>query len=80
MIPNSITGQKIDIVADDQRLRPEKSEVDRLYAANSKALELLGWQPRYGGVDGFGRGLADTVAWFREPAHLAAYKSDIYNL
>ena len=73
-------GADIEIVTDEQRLRPEKSEVDRLWASNEKAVKLLGWQPGYGGVDGFRRGIAETAAWFREPANLAAYKSDIYNL
>jgi NAD dependent epimerase/dehydratase len=71
---------EIEIITDEQRLRPEKSEVDRLWASNEKARQLLGWQPSYGGVEGFRRGIAETAAWFREPANLAAYKSDIYNL
>jgi dTDP-glucose 4,6-dehydratase len=41
---------------------------------------MLGWTPQYGGLDGFRRGLLETIAWFSEPAHLAMYKSDIYNL
>jgi NAD dependent epimerase/dehydratase len=73
-------GVEIEIVTDEQRLRPEKSEVDRLWAANEKAARLLDWQPGYGGVEGFRRGIAETVAWFREPANLAAYKAEIYNL
>ena len=75
-----VMGVTIEIETDDQRLRPENSEVERLWASNSKARELLGWQPAYGGRDGFLRGLAETVAWFRESANLAAYKADIYNL
>ncbi len=75
-----VMGTEIEIITDEQRLRPEKSEVERLWASNDKARELLGWQPRYGGLDGFRRGLAETVAWFSKPAHLASYKSDIYNL
>ena len=75
-----VMGVEIEIVTDEQRLRPEKSEVDRLWAANEKAARLLDWQPDYGGVDGFRRGIAETVAWFREPAHLGAYKADVYNL
>jgi nucleoside-diphosphate-sugar epimerase len=75
-----VMGVEIEIVTDEQRLRPEKSEVDRLWAANEKAARLLDWQPDYGGVDGFRRGIAETVAWFREPAHLVAYKADVYNL
>ncbi len=73
-------GTTIEIITDEQRLRPEKSEVERLWASNTKACELLGWQPQYGGREGFLRGLTETIAWFREPSHLAAYKADIYNL
>jgi len=72
-------GTEIEIVSDEQRFRPEKSEVNRLWASNDKARDLMGWQPRYGALDGFRRGLAETVAWFRDPAHLATYKSDLYN-
>jgi dTDP-glucose 4,6-dehydratase len=73
-------GSTIEIITDEQRLRPEKSEVERLWASNIKARELLGWQPQYGGRDGFMRGLTETIAWFREPANLSAYKAEIYNL
>lgn len=76
----AIMGVEIEIVTDEQRLRPQKSEVERLLASNAKARELLGWEPRYGGLEGFRRGIAETVAWFREPAHLSMYKSAIYNL
>ena len=70
----------IEIITDEQRLRPEKSEVERLWASNAKARELLQWQPRYGGREGFVRGLTETIAWFRDPANLSAYKADIYNI
>jgi NAD dependent epimerase/dehydratase len=75
-----VMNTSIEIITDDKRLRPEKSEVERLWASNSKAKELLEWQPQYSGRDGFMRGLAETVTWFREPVHLSAYKADIYNL
>jgi dTDP-glucose 4,6-dehydratase len=70
----------IKILTDDQRLRPEKSEVERLWAENKKAKELLDWQPNYGGLDGFKRGLKETAAWFTNSDNLAAYKPDRYNL
>ena len=73
-------GTEITIITDEQRLRPEKSEVERLWAANSKAKDLLGWAPAYGGRDGFLRGLRESIAWFRQPANLGAYKADIYNV
>jgi NAD dependent epimerase/dehydratase len=75
-----VMGAEIEIISDEQRLRPEKSEVERLWASNEKAGELLGWHPKYGGLEGFHRGLEETVAWFSKPSHLKSYKSEIYNL
>ena len=70
----------IEIITDENRLRPENSEVERLWADNTKAKELFGWQPSYAGREGFNRGLAETAEWFMNPDNLARYKSDIYNL
>jgi NAD dependent epimerase/dehydratase len=70
----------IEVATDDQRLRPEKSEVDRLWASAAKAESIMGWKPEFGGRDGFRRGLERTVDWFSNPDHREFYKSDIYNL
>jgi dTDP-glucose 4,6-dehydratase len=70
----------VELCAEEQRLRPDASEVLRLWAANEKARELLGWHPRYGGLEGFRRGLAETIAWLTTPANLSRYRSDVYNL
>lgn len=75
-----VMGADIEIVTEDQRLRPEKSEVERLWADNTKAKKLLGWQPEYGGLEGFKRGLKETADWFVNSGNLTAYKSDRYNL
>jgi NAD dependent epimerase/dehydratase len=75
-----IMEEEIEIVSDEQRLRPDKSEVERLWASNAKASELLGWKPEYGDVEGFCRGLEKTVAWFSDPSNLKFYKPGIYNL
>jgi len=75
-----LMGVTADVQTHDDRVRPPLSEVDRLWADTSKAKELLGWQPAYGGVDGFRRGLEETIEWFSEPANLARYKSDVYNV
>ena len=74
-----VMGVEIEILSDEQRLRPEKSEVQRLWAANHKARELLGWKPQYSGMDGFRRGLAETVEWIRNPVHLSMYRFNTYN-
>lgn len=71
---------EIEITTENERLRPDKSEVERLYADNRKAERLLDWTPGYSGRDGFRRGLAETIEWFRNPANLARYKAGIYNL
>ena len=75
-----IMGVTTDVQTHEDRVRPPLSEVDRLWADTSKAKELLGWQPVYGGLAGFRRGLEETIAWFREPKNLARYKSDVYNV
>lgn len=72
--------REIEIETEEIRLRPEKSEVERLWADNQKAKKLLGWEPRYGGRDGFARGLAETIAWFTNPQNLLRYKTDVYNI
>lgn len=74
-----IMGSDIEIETDYIRLRPEKSEVDRLRADNRKALEVAGWKPRYGGKDGLRRGLGETVEWFCNPVNMSFYKADRYN-
>ncbi|MDB5810222.1 MAG: wcaG [Betaproteobacteria bacterium] len=73
-------GASVEIETDDERLRPEKSEVERLWADTSKALRLTGWQPQFGGREGFRRGLAITADWFRDPVNLKVYKADAYNI
>lgn len=75
-----LMGVTIEVITDDQRIRPEKSEVERLWADNSKAKELLGWSPHYAELPGFMRGLRETINWFCLPENLSAYKPDIYNL
>ena len=75
-----VMGQEIEILTDTQRLRPEKSEVERLWADNTKSKKLLEWEPKYGGVDGFRRGLAKTIEWITDPSNLLTYKSDKYNV
>ena len=75
-----VIGCEMEIVSDDQRLRPQLSEVDRLFGDNGRALQLFGWQPEYGGLSGFKKGLAETLAWFRDEKNLSRYKSDIYNV
>ncbi len=71
---------EVEIEQDPIRLRPKKSEVDRLCADSTKAQRLLAWQPKYGGREGLKRGIAETVKWFMDPVNLKTYKEGIYNL
>jgi len=66
-------GRSARLVGAAERTRPEAGEVKRLVASADKARRLLDWSPRYGGEDGFRRGIARTVAWFSRPENLARY-------
>jgi len=67
---------KATIVCEDSRVRPEKSEVERLLGCNHKLLSLTDWKPRFT----LAQGLAETIEWLRVPANLARYKTGIYNI
>lgn len=71
---------EVEIMQDPERFRPDASEVERLFAGVAEAERLFGWNPEHGGRDGFVRGLAETAEWFQDPANLAAYKTDRYNV
>lgn len=62
------------IICDEVRLRPEKSEVNRLLGSNEKIQRLTDWQPKYT----FEEGIAETIAWLKN--NLAQYKTNIYNI
>lgn len=64
------------IICDEQRLRPEKSEVNRLLGSNEKIKKLTNWKPGHS----FEEGIRETVEWFKKPENLAKYKADIYNI
>ncbi|HYC42802.1 MAG TPA: NAD-dependent 4,6-dehydratase LegB [Noviherbaspirillum sp.] len=64
------------IVTDEQRLRPDASEVFRLIGDNTLITTLTPWRPRYD----LRAGLVDTITWFKQPENLARYKAWLYNL
>ena len=64
------------IIAETKRLRPEKSEVERLLGSNQKITALTNWKQRIT----LDSGLEQTIDWFRESKNIARYKSEIYNL
>ena len=75
-----LMGVKMEVLTEEQRLRPEKSEVERLWADSTKAKTLLDWIPQYAGPEGFCKGLQETIDWFIQPKNLSAYKVGQYTL
>ncbi len=72
----NIINPKAKIVSDDIRLRPEKSEVERLFGSNEMILQHTNWRQKYSLEDG----LKETIEWFRDSKNLRLYKADIYNV
>ena len=71
-----IAGPDVIIETDEQRLRPEQSEVERLWCDNSKIKGLFGFEPQVGLCEGLTR----TVEWLKQPENLRKYKANIYNV
>ena len=70
----NLMGIDVKVICDEQRIRPEKSEVNRLWADNTKIKKLTGWEPKYPLYDG----LMETISWMKE--NYRYYKNDIYNI
>lgn len=71
-----LMNSDVEFITDDQRIRPEKSEVFRLWCDNGLIESLTGFQPQYS----IKEGLQETINWFTKPQNLAKYKADIYNV
>lgn len=77
---SEIMTQDVTTEEESTRLRPKASEVERLWADNTKAKQLTNWEPRYSGKEGFRQGLEKTIVWFTDPNCLEKYKVGICNL
>lgn len=71
-----IINPQAKVVVDTARLRPEKSEVFRLYGSKKKITQYTSWKQQYS----FKEGLTETINWFRSEENLRGYKADIYNI
>jgi len=69
-----LTGKEVEIIEDAQRIRPEKSEVERLLSNAEKARKVTGWKPKYT----LEEGLKETIDWIKDNLH--NYKPEIYNV
>jgi len=76
----NIMGVDYIINSDECRFRPVGSEVNRLFGDNSKIMALTGWEPEYGGKEGFRLGLKKTIEWFNDPINLSRYRPIEYNI
>jgi dTDP-glucose 4,6-dehydratase len=75
-----LMGKDVSFELEPSRIRPEKSEVERLFASYEKAKQIMGWEPAFGKLDGFKLGLKKTIDWFTQPENLKNYKTDTYNI
>jgi len=75
-IIKELMQSNVEIITDDERVRPEKSEVNRLWCDNTKINKLTGFVPE----NTIKEGLEKTIAWFGNPKNLKKYKTDIYNI
>jgi NAD dependent epimerase/dehydratase len=73
-----ISGRKVAVTEDPARVRPENSEVERLWSDSSKIESAFGWKPAHAGRDGLYRGLEKTYAWFRNNSNDAGYDAKRY--
>ena len=64
------------VVIDKLRLRPQKSEVFRLFGSNNKILKNTNWELKYT----FSQGIKETIEWFSKTKNINNYKNDIYNI
>ena len=71
-----LMGREVEFETDQQRMRPESSEVYRLWCDNRKIRELIGFEPHYS----MRTGLAATIEWFESSQNLTRFKANIYNL
>ncbi len=76
---SKLMGVEVVVETDDERKRPENSEVERLWADNALARDTLEWSPKYEGFSGFQNGLQKTIDWFEKPENLAKFKLEMYN-
>ncbi len=72
----SIINPNARIISDNERIRPEKSEVQRLFGCNKKIKSLTNWVPKYN----LELGLKETIEWFKKDENLKKYKSNLYNI
>ncbi len=77
---SEIMNADIKVKEEKERLRPQNSEVNRLFGDNSLILKLTDWYPKYSGIEGFKKGLDKTINWFLKKENLDLYKNINYHI
>ena len=80
LLIGSILDIPVKIKSEDKRFRPINSEVNQLWADNSRFQSAFSWEKQFSGLSGLEKGLEHTITWFNNPENMKFYKSDIYNL
>ena len=75
-IIQELMGSDVEVLTEEERIRPEKSEVQRLWCDNTKINKISGYLPKIG----IREGLEKTIGWFGNPENLKTYKTQIYNV
>ena len=73
-------NKEVEIDCDEERLRPENSEVERLYGDNTLIKKITNWKPKFAGLEGFKEGLKLTIDWFNFSDNLSFYRPNKYNM
>ncbi len=77
-IIKSLMSSSVRVVEEKSRVRPKKSEVNRLYACNKKAKKILKWEPQYNDIEGFKKGIKKTIEWFSSSENKSKYITGKY--
>ena len=75
---SDVMNTSINVICDEERIRPKSSEVERLFGDNTLLKKLTGWNPEFAGLEGFRKGLTLTAEWFTNPSNLKKYPSVKY--
>ena len=75
-----VMNQNVEFISEEKRLRPELSEVNRLYGDNTLIKKITNWKPLYSGKEGFKRGLVKTCEWFMNKENLNKYRIGEYTI
>ena len=80
LLISRIMDKEVEIYCDEERLRPDNSEVERLYGDNTLIKKITNWNPEFAGLEGFKKGLKLTIDWFNYSDNLRFYRPNKYNV